>query len=262
MDDLRGEPPGRRGPGEVPTARQRMIIQAIVAHTREHGCSPSNREIAERADLASTSSVSHHLHQLRDAGLVSYDDGRPRTVTVTYAGLRAIGPADQARWTSDGAQPAADQPEQVIRREAIAWVPLVGRIAAGAPILAEQSIENYWPLPREFVGPEEGLFMLEVVGESMTGAGIFSGDLVVIRPFFEAPRNGDIVAAAVEGIEPEGTVKTYKKVGRRVWLMPHNSAYTPIPGEKAEFFGKVIAVLRQVLGPPRQYGASDGQTVT
>ena len=241
MDDLR-----RGDRGEVPTGRQRMIIQAIVGHTREHGCSPSNREIAERAGLASTSSVSHHLQKLRDAELVSYDDGCPRTVTVTWAGLRAIGPADHARRTSGGIQPRADQPRQIIRQEAIAWVPLVGRIAAGAPVLAEQSIEDYWPLPREFVGPEEGLFMLEVVGDSMTGAGIFSGDLVVIRPFFEPPRNGDIVAAAVEGIEPEGTVKTYKKVGRKVWLMPHNNAYTPIPGEKAEFFGKVVAVLRQV----------------
>jgi repressor LexA len=131
-------------------------------------------------------------------------------------------------------------------REKVAWVPVAGRIAAGTPILAEQSIEDYWPVPKELVGADEGLFMLRVVGDSMTGVGINPGDLVVIRPLFEAPRNGDIVAATVDGIEPEGTVKTYMKMGRRVWLMPHNPAHTPILGEKAEFAGKVIAVLRQV----------------
>jgi repressor LexA len=127
----------------------------------------------------------------------------------------------------------------------VVWVPIVGRIAAGGPILAEQSIEDYLPLPRALVGRGEGLFILEVVGDSMIGVGIISGDWVVISPLFHAPQNGDIVAATINGVELEGTVKTYKKMGRHVWLMPQNPTYTPIPGGKAQFAGKVVAVLRR-----------------
>lgn len=248
MDDLRGnaESPSRRGPSEVPTGRQRKIIQVIEAYGHEHGCSPSNREIATLAGLISPSSVSYHLRKLRDAGLVSYDDGCPRTVAVLRRGRQAARPAGRARRTSGGTRRGTSQPPGDAWREKVAWVPVVGRIAAGSPILAEQSIEDYWPLPKEVVGADDGLFMLKVVGDSMTGVGIFEGDLVVIRPLFEAPRDGDIVAATVDGIEPEGTVKTYKKSGRQVWLMPHNPRHFPIRGEKAEFAGKVIAVLRQI----------------
>ena len=128
----------------------------------------------------------------------------------------------------------------------VAWVPIAGRIAAGSPVLAEQAIEDHLPLPREVAGREEGLFIPEVAGDSMIGAGIAPGDWVVVRPLFQAPRNGDIVAATIDGAELEGTVKTYKKVGRHVWLMPQNPAYTPIPGGKAKFAGKVVAVLRRV----------------
>jgi len=233
----------------VPTGRQRTIIQVIEEYAREHGCSPSNRDIAERAGLASVSSVSRHLRILRAAGLVSYDDRCPRTVTVS----RAIRPADQARSAPGGSRPKASQPQRSTsqpqrstRRAKVVWVPVAGQIAAGGPILAQQSIGDYWPLPREIVGAEEGLFILKVVGDSMTGAGIFPGDLVVIRPLFQPPHDGDIVAATIDDIEPEGTVKTYRKIGRQVWLMPHNPAHTPIPGGKAKFAGQVIAVLRRV----------------
>jgi repressor LexA len=240
------EPPGRRRPGDAPTGRQRTIIQVIETYAQQQGCAPSNRDIAERAGLVSPSSVSHHLRKLRESGWVTYEDGRPRTVRVLRSGPQATRSAGQVRRASGGTRARAGQPQRAMRREKIAWVPVVGRIAAGIPILAEQSIEAYWPLPREVVGAEEGLFMLKVAGDSMTGAGIFPGDLVVIRAIFEPPHNGDVVAAVVDGIEPEGTVKTYQKIGRRVWLMPHNSAHTPIPGDKAKFAGKVIAVLRQV----------------
>jgi len=129
----------------------------------------------------------------------------------------------------------------------VVWVPVAGRIAAGGPITAEQSIEDYFPLPKEVVGGDnEELFILEVVGDSMIGVGIFHGDWVVVRRLFRPPQDGDIVAATIDGVELEGTVKTYKKVGRQVWLMPHNPAYTPIPGGKAKFAGKVVAVVRRV----------------
>ena len=236
-------PQGQRG---VPSRRQRTIIQVIEEYAREHGCSPSNRDIADRAGLASVSSVSRHLRILRAAGLVSYDDRRPRTVTVSRPSQRATRPADQARRAPGGTRPKASQPQRNTRREKVVWVPVAGLIAAGGPILAQQSIDDYWPLPKEIVGTEEGLFILKVVGDSMIGVGIFPGDMVVIRPLFQTPHNGDIVAATIDDIEPEGTVKTYKKIGRQVWLMPHNPAHTPIPGGRAKFAGKVIAVLRQV----------------
>jgi repressor LexA len=159
--------------------------------------------------------------------------GRSWRTSISTA--RALCPTSTAGW-----RPGDTGPQKV------AWVPIAGRIAAGSPVLAEQAIEDYLPLPREVVGREEGLFILEVVGDSMIGAEIVTGDWVVVRPLFQAPRNGDIVAATIDGVELEGTVKTYKKVGRHVWLMPQNPAYTPIPGGKAKFAGKVVAVLRRV----------------
>jgi repressor LexA len=120
------------------------------------------------------------------------------------------------------------------------------RASAGRPIIPLDPGEGRVPLPKDMVGPEQGLFMLKVVGDSMIGVGIFPGDWVVVRELYERPRDGDIVAALIDGIEVEGTVKTYRKVERRVWLMPQNSAYTPIPGDKAEIRGKVVAVLRSV----------------
>lgn len=128
-----------------------------------------------------------------------------------------------------------------IASQEAAYVPLVGRIAAGGPILAEETIEDIFPLPRQIVG-EGNLFLLKVVGDSMINAAIADGDWVVVRqqPVAE---NGDIVAAMLEG---EATVKTFKHAGDHIWLMPHNPAYTPIPGDDAEILGKVVAVLRRV----------------
>jgi repressor LexA len=239
------EPPSRPASGKGLTWRQCQIIQAIEEYTHDHGCSPSNRDIAQRAGLAGPSSVSHHLRKLRAAGWVSYDDACPRTVTVCQPGQQATRLAEPARRAAGGARPKADRQKDT-RWEKVTWVPVAGEIAAGGPILAQESIDGYWPLPNELVGREEGLFILTVAGDSMTGAGIFDGDLVVIRPLFQPPRDGDIVAATIDGSEPEGTVKRYKKIGRQVWLMPHNDAHTPIPGGKAQFAGKVIAVLRQI----------------
>jgi repressor LexA len=123
-------------------------------------------------------------------------------------------------------------------------VPLIGRIAAGGPILAEGALEDNYPLPRQLVG-EGTLFMLKVVGDSMIGAAIADGDWVVVRQQADA-ESGDIVAATIDGMEVEGTVKTLKKADGHVWLMPHNPAYTPILGDEATIVGKVVAVLRRV----------------
>jgi repressor LexA len=122
-----------------------------------------------------------------------------------------------------------------------AYVPLVGRIAAGGPVLAEQAIEDIFPLPREIVGEGE-LFLLKVTGDSMIDAAITDGDWVVVRQQPDAD-NGEIVAAMIDG---EATVKTFKRKNGHIWLMPHNEAYEPIPGDDATVLGKVVAVLRRL----------------
>jgi repressor LexA len=221
------------GQGAVLTWRQRRVLQAIQDYVAGHGCSPSNRDIASAADLKSASSVLHHLRELKAAGYVSYENGVPRTVRV----LRPAGRAPEPAVVVIG--PPGAGPEKV------AWVPIAGQVAAGEPIPPLEP-EDRVPLPADVVGQEEGLFILKVVGDSMTGVGIFPGDWVVVRELFEKPRDGDIVAALLDGIEVEGTVKTYRKLDRRVWLMPQNPAYTPIPGDKATIRGRVVAVLRRV----------------
>jgi repressor LexA len=225
--------PSSRTNRVVLTWRRRRVLQAIEDYVADHGCSPSNRDIAKAADLKSASSVLHHLQELKAAGFVSYDPRSPRTVRV----LRPAGAPD-ARIL----RPGADSQDPGARK--VVWVPVLGQVAAGEPIPPLESVGDRVPLPREVVGAEEGLFILKIVGDSMTGVGIFPGDWVVVRQLFDPPKDGDIVAASVDGIEVEGTVKTYKKVGRRVWLMPQNPAYTPIPGDRAQIRGKVVAVLR------------------
>src|SRR5699024_7452114 len=121
------------------------------------------------------------------------------------------------------------------------FVPVLGRIAAGGPILAEEAVEDVFPLPRELVGEGE-LFLLKVVGESMVDAAICDGDWVVVRQQNVAD-NGDIVAAMIDG---EATVKTFKRADKRVWLLPHNPLFEPIDGAEATILGRVVAVLRKV----------------
>ena len=134
-----------------------------------------------------------------------------------------------------------------IERQRIAQVPLVGRIAAGGPILADELVEDIIPLPRQLVG-EGDLIILRVVGDSMINAAIADGDWVVVRRESDV-ENGDIVAAMIESdtsADREATVKTFKKSAGHVWLIPHNPAYAPILGDEAEILGKVVAVLRRV----------------
>ena len=224
-----------------PTRRQDMILRVIEEYAAVHGCSPSNREIAVAAGLKSPSSVLYHLRQLKAAGFLTYEDGSPRTVRVPRPGEQGPEPVRQAE-----PAPAMSGPARV------SWVPVVGQAAGGQPIPPLEAAEDPLPLPRDIVGPEEGLFILKIVGDSMIGVGIFPGDWVVVRELYEKPRDGDIVAALIDGIEVEGTVKTYRKMDRRVWLMPQNPAYTPIPGDKAIIRGKVVAVLRPVGSGARQ----------
>lgn len=246
MNGANGAEAGRPGRGRVLTWRQRKILLAIDHHVSLNGCSPSNREIAEAAGLKSASSALHHLRQLKDAGFVTYKAGSPRTVRVLRPDEGATGPAEEPGETRGDTRQQAERAPGDMDPQKVVWVPIAGQVAGGSPILPLEPDQARLPLPREVVGAEEGLFILKVVGDSMTGAGIFSGDWVVVRELFDQPKNGDIVAALLDGHEVEGTVKTYKKVNRRVWLMPHNPTHTPIPGDNAIVRGKVVAVLRQV----------------
>jgi repressor LexA len=227
----RSEPSDAAGRGLTPVRRK--IVEAIDDSVRRHGYAPSMREIGEAVGLASTSSVSYQLSVLEREGYLSREARRPRT-----AALRA--PAPEAVRGRDGAREQADGP-------GLARVPLVGQVAAGVPILADQHIEDVFPLPRQLVGDGE-LIMLRVVGDSMIDAAITDGDWVVIRCESDI-ENGDIVAAMIESdtsADREATVKTFKKRDGHVWLIPHNPAYVPILGDNATIVGKVVAVLRRI----------------
>jgi repressor LexA len=224
---------------------QHEILRVIRRLTLSNGYSPCMREVLPEVRLQSTSALSYQYNELTSKGYLRRKPRQPRTVEVRLP--------DEPPFSLDSGEPAPsagpgppDDRSVIPNREKVAWVPIVGRIAAGLPVLAQELIEDYFPMPTDVVGREEGLFILEVAGDSMTGAGIIPGDWVVVRPLFQSPQNGDIVAAIIEGAELECTVKTYRKVDRRVWLMPQNTAYTPIPGGKARIAGKVVAVLRRV----------------
>jgi repressor LexA len=213
------------------SSRQRMIMQVIADAQERKGYAPTIREIGRAVGLASTSSVHYQVSELEKKGCVSRDAKRPRTTVVRPVTQRAL--ESQASPADDGSEPAAVIP-----------VPFVGRIAAGRPITAAELHEDVIPLPAQLVG-DGNLIMLRVVGDSMIDAAIADGDWVVVRRETDV-ENGDIVAAMIDGIEVEGTVKTLKRSDGHVWLIPHNRAYQPIPGDDAVIVGKVVAVLRRL----------------
>jgi repressor LexA len=203
------------------TLRQRKVLDVIRDWLDRFGYPPSVREIGEAVGLTSTSSVAHQLRALERKGFLRRDPNRPRAVGVLPTEIVT------------GLDPAS--------KPTPAYVPMLGRIAAGGPILAEESIEDVFPLPREIVGEGE-VFLLKVVGDSMVDAAITDGDWVVVRQQPTAD-NGEVVAAMIDG---EATVKTFKRKDGHVWLIPHNPAYQPILGDEASILGKVVAVLRRL----------------
>lgn len=212
------------------TARQQSVLSCIHRYVRQRGYPPSIREIGDAVGLSSPSSVAHQLKVLQRKGYLYRDQNRPRAVEIRIPGqppVRSWDRLDEDEPESDGSR-ATD-------------VPVVGRIAAGGPILAEESIEDVLTLPKQLVG-EGRLFMLNVVGDSMVDAAITDGDLVVVRQQPEA-NNGDIVAAL---LDDEATVKSFKRDADHVWLLPRNAEYEPIIGDEATILGKVVAVLRRV----------------
>lgn len=202
--------------------RQRRIMEFLRDWGEQHGYPPSVREIGEAVGLVSPSSVAYQLKALERKGYLRRDPNRPRAVDVRPASELVDEDTD-------------------VRRPAPTYVPVLGSIAAGGPILAEEMIEDVFPLPRELVG-EGTLFLLQVKGDSMIDAAICDGDWVAVRQQPDA-ENGEIVAALIEG---EATVKSYQRRDGHLWLMPQNPAFEAIPGDRATIMGKVVAVMRRV----------------
>ena len=205
--------------------KQQAILEMIQRSVASRGYPPSMREIGDAVGLASLSSVTHQLNQLELSGYLRRDPNRPRALEVLIE-LPSI---------------EEDAPESTTPVGDAVMVPLVGRIAAGIPITAEQQVDEVFPLPRQLTGKGE-LFMLKVVGESMIDAAIMDGDWVVVRQQRTA-ENGEIVAAMLDN---EATVKVFRQRDGHTWLLPQNSAFEPILGDHAEILGKVVTVLRSL----------------
>ena len=196
--------------------RQSEILSVIQASMSEHGYAPSMREIGAAVGLTSTASVKYQLEILEAKGFIRRDESKGRALELT-------------------------PDESGISVDKTRLIPLVGRIAAGGPITAEQEVEETYPLPQSIVGSGD-LFMLKVIGESMIDAAICDGDYVVIRAQKDC-NNGEIVAAMIDG---EATVKTFSRKNGHIWLLPANDDFAPIDGDTCEILGKVTAVLRSL----------------
>ncbi|EEZ77141.1 repressor LexA [Actinomyces sp. oral taxon 848 str. F0332] len=228
------------------TERQKEVLNALRSELLKNRYAPTIREIADRCGFSSTSSVKYQLDALEDKGYIVRDPRRPRTILLTELGLENTHRRLYADYTSAGIPrgAAAEEPKtsaEDFHVDPSVNVPVVGRIAAGSPILADQVVEEVLPLPRSLTGDGE-LFMLKVVGDSMVEAAICDGDWVVIRrqPVAE---NGEIVAAMIEG---EATVKVLQRKDGHTLLLPRNSEYRPIPADDAEVLGRVVTVLRSL----------------
>jgi repressor LexA len=204
------------------TGKRREILDFIAAQLRERGYPPSVREIGEAVGLTSSSTVHTHLTTLQRQGYLRRDPTKPRAIEVRYD-------------TNSGI---------AIDRRPARHVPLVGNVAAGTDVLAEENIEELLPLPEDFTG-DGPLFMLQVRGESMVEAGILDGDYLVVRQQKEAEK-GDIVVAGIPG--GEATVKTYGRRGAKVVLTPANSTMSPMvfAPDEVDLYGKVVTVLRRL----------------
>lgn len=211
--------------GEEPaaplTTRQQRILQVIHDTVVERGYPPSIREIGEAVGLTSSSSVHAQLEALQRKGYIRRDTNRPTAIEVHLEGAPLAGP-----------------------RPLPTYIPVVGQVMAGMPILAEEQVEGVFPLPRELVG-EGQLFILRVHGDSMVEAGVFDGDYVVVRSQPSA-EDGDMVAAMLHDQEAEATIKYLSRKAGRVQLFPANQAFEPIPGDQATILGRVVAVLRRL----------------
>ncbi|MCB1030641.1 MAG: transcriptional repressor LexA [Acidimicrobiales bacterium] len=209
-------------PEQMLTPRQRQILDCIDASMRERGYPPSVREIGKDVGLGSPSTVHSHLNTLQRLGYLRRDPSKPRAIEVRFD-------------PSTGA---------AVERRPVRHIPLVGEVAAGTDVLAQENVEEVIPVPADLTGDGE-LFMLKVRGDSMIEVGIFDGDYVVVRSQAEA-RNGEIVVAGIPG--EEATVKTYQRSGDQVTLVPANPRLEPMvfPSNQVQLFGRVVTVMRKL----------------
>ncbi|KGM13316.1 transcriptional repressor LexA [Cellulomonas bogoriensis] len=232
--DVQGDGQPTRGQGARGslTSRQLRVLETVRDSVSSRGYPPSMREIGQAVGLTSPSSVKHQLTVLERKGYLRRDPNRPRAIEVVMPEDVTVGTSHEPARAGEPSRDEAPAPS---------YVPVVGRIAAGGPILADQLVEDVFPLPRQLVGDGE-LFLLKVAGDSMVDAAICDGDWVVVRrqPVAE---NGEIVAAM---IGEEATVKTFSRKDGHVWLLPHNPAYSPIAGDEATVLGRVVTVLRSL----------------
>ncbi len=226
-----------RGDGGALTHRQRKVLEVIRNSIDRRGYPPSMREIGDAVGLTSPSSVAHQLSALERKGYLRRDPNRPRAIEVISPDTPHEAPGYRGGPEQDDVDITGINDE----RPEATYVPVLGQIAAGVPIIAEEVVEDVFPLPRQIVG-EGSLFLLKVVGDSMVDAAICDGDWVVVRQQPTAD-NGEIVAAMLDN---EATVKTFKRRDGKVWLLPHNPAFSPIDGDDATILGKVTAVLRRI----------------
>jgi repressor LexA len=224
MPRKKAEPIATPDPATL-SARQLAVLQVIRDSVESRGYPPSVREIGEQVGLASPSSVAYQLRVLQERGFLRKDAHRPRALAVE----------------ADNPRRGSVSKGERIQTENTTLVPVLGRVAAGAPILAEEAVEAVFPLPRELVGDGE-LFLLRVVGDSMVDAAICDGDWVVVRQQNTAD-DGDIVAAL---LEDEATIKVLSRKEGHVWLLPRNPAYAPIDGDESIILGRVVSVLRRL----------------
>ena len=223
-------PAGSRPSLESLTKRQLQVLDAIRKLLEEQGFAPSLREIGKAANLKSTSSVQHQLHALESKGFIRRDPNKGRAIELV-----------ETQDGTSGGNPIVPFDGMDLEPSDFLDVPLVGAIAAGQPITAEQHVEDVMRLPVRLTGTGN-LFMLEVKGDSMIDAAICDGDFVVVREQHNA-ENGDIVAAL---LDDEATVKTFRQEHGHTWLIPHTPNYAPIDGTHAQIMGKVVTVLRKI----------------
>ncbi|HUY07542.1 MAG TPA: transcriptional repressor LexA [Acidimicrobiales bacterium] len=204
------------------TGKRRQILEFIAEHIQRNGYPPSVREIGEAVGLSSSSTVHTHLQLLQREGFLRRDPTKPRTLSVSFEPISGA----------------------AISTRPVANVPLLGSVAAGTGVLAEENIEEVLPIAEDLTGPGQ-LFMLRVRGDSMIGAGIFDGDLVVVRSQPEA-NEGEIVVAGIN--DEEATVKTYRRQGAKVILVPSNPDFEPmsLDANEVTIYGKVVTVLRRL----------------
>ena len=222
------------------TERQHRMLDYLKETISKKGYPPTVREICSYIGVKSTSTVHKDLAALQDKGFIVKDPAKPRTIEIIgFNGPTAIGGSRSA----GSAGPAGADEISVPGRVDIVDIPLVGRVAAGTPILADQNITDFFPIPARFVTGTSDHFMLTVSGESMIEAGIMDGDYILVRQQNTA-RNGDMVVAMIDGFESEATVKTFYREGDHIRLQPENSTMSPIIVRDVKILGIVKGVFR------------------